>query len=255
VRHWAVGRGRDLGVCDAVPPDATPMLAAVTDRLRPASVRVSYPGVWVREDVWATHGHYLDRHLIPESTFGVPRSRLARGPAGQAASARPIDYELPRHGEAEGPLDRPVAIALEHLAELTRYGSRLLAHVDLTAVTARALDLQVRRAAVPAIVEVATRLGVDARSVIFGHVHRAGPRNERPSAWRRRPDWAPAAGGPQVYNTGSWVYEPMLLDGNSPPHPYWPGGAVLVEGGREPQVLSLLDDLPGDQLTGARRQY
>ena len=29
----------------------------------PASVRVAYPGVWVREDVYATHGHYLDCHL------------------------------------------------------------------------------------------------------------------------------------------------------------------------------------------------
>jgi hypothetical protein len=28
-----------------------------------ASVRFAYPGLWVREDVYATHGHYLDRHL------------------------------------------------------------------------------------------------------------------------------------------------------------------------------------------------
>lgn len=257
VHEWAVGRGAALGICDVVPRDATPALAAVTELLKPASVRVSYPGVWVREDVWATHGHYLDRHLIPESTFGLPRGRLARGGPGDRKRTRPIDYELPRRGGSESLLgeilNRPVAAVLEHLAELTRYGSRLLQVVDLTTITTRALDLQVRRAAVPAIVETAARLGVDARAVIFGHVHRAGPREEPPARLRRRPDWAPADGGPHVFNTGSWVYEPMLLDGTGPPHPYWPGGAVLVEGTEEPRVLGLLDDLPADLLRGSRR--
>lgn len=256
VHQWAVRRGPKLGICDEVPRDATPMLAAVTEVLAPATLRVSYPGFWVTDDVWATHGHYLDRHLIPESTFGLPRGRLARGGPPQEASARSIDYELARRGGSEGLLgeilDRPVAVVLEHLAELTRYGSRLLQRIDLTTITTRALDLQVRRAAVPAIVETAARLGVDARAVIFGHVHRAGPREEPPARLRRRPDWAPAPGGPHVFNTGSWVYEPVLLDGSTPPNPYWPGGAVLVEDGKEPRVLGLLDDLGADQLRGSR---
>lgn len=259
VRHWALERGAQLGLGDAVPCDATESLAAVTAQLGPATVRVSYPGFWVREDVWATHGHYLDRHLIPESTFGLPRGRLARGRAAGTASARVIDYELPRRGRgtsSEGLfgelLERPLAVVLEHLAELTRYGSRLLQHVNLTSVTARALDFQVRRAAVPAMVETTTRLGLDARSVIFGHVHRLGPRDERSGALRRA-DWSPVPDGPRVYNTGSWVYEPMLLDGVDPPHPYWPGGAVLVEDEAEPRALALLDDLSGDELRGSVR--
>ena len=258
VRHWALDRGSRLGLCDEVPLDASESLSAVSARLGPAAVRVSYPGFWVREDVWATHGHYLDRHLIPESTFGLPRGRLARGRA-DAGSARVIEYELPRRGRgtsSEGMfgelLERPLAVVLEHLAELTRYGSRLLQHVNLTSVTARALDFQVRRAAVPAMVETTTRLGVEARSVIFGHVHRLGPRDE-PSGPMRRTDWVPAPGGPCMYNTGSWVYEPMLLDGVEPPHPYWPGGAVLVEDGAEPRPLALLDDLSGDELRGSAR--
>jgi UDP-2,3-diacylglucosamine pyrophosphatase LpxH len=257
VREWALRRGPELGVSDAVPRDATPALEAVTDLLGPAAVRASYPGFWVREDVWGTHGHYLDRHLIPESTFGLPRGRLARRDPPHRASALAIDYELPRRGRRAGPegllgdvLERPLAVVLEHLAELTRYGSRVLRHVDLTRITARALDLQVRRAAVPAIVEAAARLGVDARSIVFGHVHRAGPVDGRPAPARGHSDWMPAPGGPRVYNTGSWVYEPLLLDGGGPPHPYWPGGAVLVEDGLEPRVLALLDGLDGDALTG-----
>ena len=259
VRQWTLERGARLGVCDAVPPDATEPLAAVVNHLGPGAVRVSYPGFWVRDDVWATHGHYLDRHLIPESTFGLPRGRLAQGRPSDAASARVIDYELPRRGRgtsSEGLfgelLERPLAVVLEHLAELTRYGSKLLAHVDLTSVTARALDFQVRRAAVPAMVETTTRLGIDARAIIFGHVHRLGPRDEPQGPLRRR-DWAPGSDGPRVFNTGSWVYEPMLLDGVEPPHPYWPGGAVLVEDGEEPRALALLDDLSGDELRGSVR--
>jgi hypothetical protein len=179
VRQWALQRGPELGLCDEVPLDATPSLAAVTEPLGATNVRVSYPGFWVREDVWATHGHYLDRHLIPESTFGLPRGRLAHGGAPSGGGVRPIDYELARRVESQGLLghliNRPVAIVLEHLAELTRYGSRLLRYINLTPITVWALDLQVRRAAVPAMVEASTRLGVDAHSVIFGHVHRRGP--------------------------------------------------------------------------------
>jgi hypothetical protein len=259
VRQWALNRGARLGVCDAVPLDASGPLSDVVNHLGPGAVRVSYPGFWVRDDVWATHGHYLDRHLIPESTFGLPRGRLARARAADAGHARVIDYELPRRGRgtsSEGLfgelLERPLAVVLEHLAELTRYGSRFLQHVDLTSLTAGALDFQVRRAAVPAMVKTATRLGVDARFIIFGHVHRLGPRDEPQGPLRRR-DWAPAHDGPRVCNTGSWVYEPMLLDGVDPPHPYWPGGAVLVEDGQPPRAVALLDDLSGNELRGSTR--
>ena len=28
-----------------------------------ASSRIAYPGIWLRDDVYATHGHYMDCHL------------------------------------------------------------------------------------------------------------------------------------------------------------------------------------------------
>jgi len=246
VRRWALARGRELGLADEVPIGATPQLRAVCELLSAAPVRVEYPGTWVRDDVWATHGHYLDRHLLPESTFGLPRGLLART-ARSRPRLSPADYELSRHRHARsiGPwaqlLERPLATVLEHLAELTRYGSHLVRDVRLRPFTWRMLDLQVRLAAVPAVAHVATRLGVDARWVVFGHVHRAGPLDgER---------WEPVTGGPAIVNTGSWVYEPLLLDRSSPPHPYWPGTAVLVEDDGSPQVLRLLDGFPGARLS------
>jgi hypothetical protein len=44
------------------------------------------------------------------------------------------------------------------------------------------------------------------------------------------------------------VYEPLLLHRATPPHPYWPGGAVVVDGERDPVAVGLLDDLPAGAL-------
>lgn len=252
IRAWALARGPALGLADAVAPDATPALAEVTALLAGPSLRVSYPGTWVRDDVWATHGHYLDRHLVPETTFGLPRGRVARA---EVTPALPIEYEWARRARRRVGAsaswwtrlrERPLATVLEQLAELTRYGTYLLRGARLTALTAAALDLQVRRAAVPAMALASVRLGVDARWVVFGHVHRAGPAGDE--------RWQPRPNGPALLNTGSWVYEPLLLDHATPPHPYWPGGAVLVDGDAEPHTLGLLDAIPGERLAGGRRR-
>jgi hypothetical protein len=112
----------------------------------------------------------------------------------------------------------------------------------LTSATARLVDAQMRHSAMPAMAEVARRLGVDAEWIVFGHVHRAGPRDEA--------EWRPFAAGPRLLNTGAWLYEPMLVDRARPPHPHWPGGAALLQPGRPPQSIGLLDDLSPAQLTG-----
>lgn len=249
VRDWVRARGSALGLDDPVPVDATPLLGAVTAMLAPARVRVTYPGFWVREDVWATHGHYLDRHLVPESTFGLRR----RGLATPVAGAVPGDYERARRrarraqnarqsrGSVSSLRERPLATTLEHLAELTRHTGDLLRGAHLTRLTAGALDIQARRAAVPALAHAAGRLGVQAPWVVFGHIHRPGPDPGQ--------QWQPWPGAPRLLNTGSWVYEPLLLDHASPPHPYWPGTAVLVTDEGEPQLLGLLDGLSGAELT------
>jgi hypothetical protein len=89
---------------------------------------------------------------------------------------------------------------------------------------------------------VIRRLDVDATDVIFGHVHRGGPSAEDAVA-----HWSGEDGAPRVYNTGSWVYEPLLLGRAHPPHPYWPGGAILVDGGT-PRYVRLLDEVPAAEL-------
>src|SRR5205085_361563 len=80
VTAWVKRIGPGLAVDSRVPVDATPALAAVTSWLAPASVQVHYPGVWLAPGVWATHGQYLDRHLLPESALGGTRGLLGRVP-------------------------------------------------------------------------------------------------------------------------------------------------------------------------------
>lgn len=252
IRAWIRARGQDLSVDTVVAPGATPALARVVSWLGPARVRVRYPGVWLGERIWATHGHYLDHHLVPESPVGLPRGPLRRPPRSPAA---PLDYERGRirsHHSRDAllarALQRPVSTLAEVVAELARTAMlpnlpRMLMRAGLTPLTAAMIDVQVRHATLPALARVLARLGVDADWVVFGHVHRLGPlASDRPDDWRARD------GGPRLLNSGSWLYEPLLIDRASPPHPYWPGGAVLIEPGCEPRTVGLLDGLAADDL-------
>jgi Calcineurin-like phosphoesterase len=76
------------------PGEASPMVERLAEWAAPASVRFAYPGLWLRPDVYAMHGHYLDCHLtvptIERLSVGV-MSRLLGRPAGSFAGAS--DYE------------------------------------------------------------------------------------------------------------------------------------------------------------------
>jgi hypothetical protein len=255
VRPFLREHGVPSAVDGALPIDATPMLARVASWLEPAWVRAHYPGVWLDEGAWATHGHYLDRHLLPEVAYGIARGLLGRVPRDQA---RPSDYEQPGRPSFSRLeafltrwLPRPLATLAEDVAELLRAASmpgvpRRLLGQRVAPLNATLLGAQMRRASLPALARVVHRLGVDADHVIFGHVHRLGPLpGDDPRRWRG----LPAAGaGPRILNSGSWVYEPLLLHGARAPHPYWPGGAVLLEAGEAPRPVGLLDHLGPESL-------
>jgi hypothetical protein len=252
VQPWIARAGSGLAPDSRVPSDATPALSRLAGWLAPARVRVHYPGVWLSPGVWATHGHYLDRHLLPESAVGVTRGLLGRRPQTDAV---PVDYELagePALARAEAAvmrvLPRPLAALVEDAAELARASTmpmapRRLLRPRLAPVNAWLLGLQMRRASVPALLHVVSRLGVEADWVLFGHVHRLGP-----LAGDLEAQWRSPQGRPQVANAGSWVYEPLLVHDATPPHPYWPGGALVLDEGAEPRAVGLLDEVPARAL-------
>jgi calcineurin-like phosphoesterase family protein len=84
-----------LSVAQVIAPaDASPMLARIAEWLSPVPLRAAYPGLWVRDDVYATHGHYLDCHLtVPtlERLSVGAMGRLLGRPASEFA--RVEDYE------------------------------------------------------------------------------------------------------------------------------------------------------------------
>jgi predicted phosphodiesterase len=251
VRPWVRRRGPALRTATDVPADATPVLASVCAMLAPARVRVSYPGVWLDERVWATHGHYLDRHLMPESAIGIARGILGRAPRD---GALPIEYEHARRPSLTRTarwLPRPVAGLLNDIAELVRASTmpqRSMLHRGFAPVTSMVLGLQMRHASIPAMARVSHRLGIAADWVVFGHVHRLGPLAADDPA-----QWQGPEGSPRLLNTGSWLYEPLLIHRARAPHPYWPGGAVMLEPGREPRAVGLLDDLSVPELYAPRQ--
>ena len=77
-------------------------------------------------------------------------------------------------------------------------------------------------------------LEIDADHVIFGHTHRAGP-----FARDSESDWTTPE-GVRLMNSGSWAYEPAFLSPTPNQSPYWPGGCVVVEDGKAPELKRLL---------------
>jgi hypothetical protein len=73
---------------------ASSMLAAIAGWAAPARVSVAYPGLWLREDVYATHGHQLDCHLsVPTmECLGIAMTARALGKR-TSELASPADYE------------------------------------------------------------------------------------------------------------------------------------------------------------------
>jgi UDP-2,3-diacylglucosamine pyrophosphatase LpxH len=244
VRPWLRHNGALLTVDAAVPADSGPVLARIASWLAPAEVSVRYPGVWLSDRVWATHGHYLDRHLLPESAYGVLRRTPQDGRVsvhdyerGRRPSAARVESTLTRW------LPRPLAALADDGAEWLRAATmpsvprRLQAH-RIAPLTVRVLGTQMQRASIPALARVVHRLGVDADFVIFGHVHRLGPLPEDDAVL-----WQAPNGGPRIVNSGAWTYEKLLLHGAGPPHAYWPGGAVYLDGAGPPRALGLLEHL------------
>ena len=257
VRPWLAARlsaGRPLRPATRLPRSATPALAELAGWLAPARVEVRYPGAWLSGGVYATHGHYSDRLL-----GAALRGRLGDGPAGRA---RVADFERAPGADAGGLEDTLAAILPDGMgdglgeafgtARRTLLGGLpLLATLPgargVAAAAALVMEQGVhRRGAIPAMAEVTRRLRLPAEHVLFGHIHRRGPLAEDPDGlWRPLGD-----DGPRLYNSGSWVWDSALIGPPGRVRPYRPGGAILLDGDRQPEVLDLLSGVPDRVLRG-----
>lgn len=76
------------------PEDASPMARQLADWAAPARVQIAFPGLWVREDVYAIHGHYLDVHITVPTLERIAVSLMGKMVSRPQESLRSIDdYE------------------------------------------------------------------------------------------------------------------------------------------------------------------
>ncbi|MCW3063041.1 MAG: hypothetical protein JWN32_213 [Solirubrobacterales bacterium] len=235
-------------------------LARLARAAQPAAFSVAYPGLRLRQDVFATHGHYLDIHLTVPTFERLGVGLMGRVTGSMPERATPEDYE--RHLE---PLYAWLGAVAEHAPPGRRASGagasvrawralsgsgghrvvRLLALRAAATVALRAANraglgplqtdvanLDLRRATLAAMREVVSRLGIDADHVLFGHTHRSGP-------WGENGDWR-APGGARLWNTGCWVFERHYLSRTPGESPYWPGVAIALDADGPPRLERLL---------------
>jgi hypothetical protein len=264
------------------PAEVSPALARIAEWASPARVRVAYPGLWVRPDVYATHGHYLDSHLT------VPTlERLSVGAMARVLGRRVTTFDCVGDYEAMG---APVFAWRDAVARDARTGNALngLATVnawrtlrgrgDLGGTSAGQASRRLSRAAAvrrlraralvgtfPIAIAVLNRAGLGPlkAEVSTAELRRAGLRAMGEVAARlgledayvvfghtHRTGPLPGdeerewrgRGGARLINAGSWTYASIFMTTTPGESPYWPGGCVLVEDSGPPVVLRLLQD-------------
>jgi predicted phosphodiesterase len=242
--------------------------------LAPAAVQVAYPGIWLRDDVYATHGHYLDVHCTTPTLEVLGARAMARMVGAVPASATPDDYEallapiyawIQASAQRAAPTRRAAGggTAIDVWRELEGSGRRRTPRrlavrngfrVAVAAVNRAGLGPvhpslsgpAMRRAGLAAMTEAAGRLGLAPAHLIFGHTHRAGMlAGDAAGEWR-----TPA--GTALHNAGCWVFETHFM-GDRPrgASPYWPGGVLVLDDDGPPRLERLLGDVPAGVLLGS----
>jgi predicted phosphodiesterase len=240
-RRRAAGAPTALGLEHvSVPEPGDPLAHLARSMGGETELVMAYPGIWLRADVYATHGHYLDCHN-EVATFEC----LARRATEKLIREPRNGYRTPDDYEA---VLEPLYRAIYRVAQSQR--ARVLAR------TAKAMVRwgeglagyrgPRRRPGLGAMAQVVERLTIEAGYVVFGHLHRPGPASADEQCWR-------TATGVRLVNSGSWVYEPAYLGAIPADSPYWPGTCVVVAGDRPPELRGLLRGLTSEQL-GVRQR-
>lgn len=241
-------------------------LAAELARMLPGSdVALAYPGLRIRADVYALHGHYLDLHMVVprlECILGRAMARRMLGPdphfrtsadyeravgplyslsyslaqgggGGTASRFSNLSRDVWARAHSDGAIGAflvgrvaiPTGVAALNLAGLGPYSA------DLTSDG-------LRQAGLRGIADVLRNLGVEAEHVVFGHTHRHGPlpHEEDEPGWRT-PD------GTRLWNTGSWFLESALVGERRQKSAYWPGGVIYVRDSGPPDPVNVLRDV------------
>jgi predicted phosphodiesterase len=268
--------GAPLGLEHRYDPSPGPT-GRLAEWLAPARLTLAYPGIWLREDVYATHGHYIDPHLTLPRAECIAAAAVMRLTGPLPAAAGPADYERVLapiyglgYGAAQGRRRRyrrpghPAESAWMTLSGNDGAGGfrkqlrgrairaafpPLIAGVNRLLRAEFVADVSsdaIFRSGIDAAVEMAARLGVDGGHVITGHTHRGGP-EPGDGEW-------PLRGGGRLHNTGNWIFATAFHNPGRPPGPYWPGTVTWLEDEGPPRRVHLLRERShGEMIEAIRR--
>lgn len=258
--------GKPLGLEQRTGPQSSKPLSRIAAAMPGAEIELAYPGIWIRPGTYATHGHYIDAHMSIPRLEAIAVSATARATGGMAPPPRtPDDYEAVltplyafAYALAQGSTRARRVLGMDYSRKVWRridtgrgIRSRALTGVAIPSAVwalnrarmgpfeAKLSGAALRESGIRAMNDLIAALELDAREVVFGHTHRPGP-------LPRDRDW-----DPRLYNTGSWLYEPNLIQSTPAESPYWPGCVLFIDGDKPPELRRLLLDVARAELDAA----
>ena len=257
------------------PAEASPAAATLAGWLGASRVSMAYPGLWLRDDVYATHGHYLDCHSTLPTFERLAAGAMARllGPL-PAGALGPDDYERllepiyawigavaqrasgdgrAAHGSSARTLgmlagDGRHPLRGRALARLVPAGVGLLNRAGIGPVSPDLSREQVRRSGYErpwhhVVGGSGFKRGMSCSATPTGP---ARCRGDETGPWL-------TPGGVSLHNSGNWVYEPGLL-ARGPQSPFWPGSCLsLATTGRRCCTACWGGARPADMAWASRR--
>ncbi len=223
------------------------LLGRLAELLPGPSLSLAYPGVWLRDDVFATHGHQVDVHMTVPRPEAIMCSVMRRVTL-RRAPASPADYEAivdPLYSLFHGIAQASSQTTMEKTGGASRNVWQMLQAGGLG-------GFAVGRVVVPAGVLALNRAGfgpfrpeitgaelrdsglramseaVDSH----GHPRRARPLRAHPppvAGRGARPRLASQPTGALLHNTGSWYHEGSLISDAGASSPYWPGWVTWLD--------------------------
>jgi predicted phosphodiesterase len=222
---------------------------------------LAYPGLKLRPDVYATHGHYLDLHLTVPRLESIAASGMGRLTGLGRTARTAADYETilgPLYAFYSGLAEGTSGRVLARGGSLSRrvwtrantdgrpsVGGFMLGRVAIPGAVAGLNGLglgpfratltgeELRRAGLLAMGRVAEALAPGVEHVIFGHTHRPGPLAHDDVA-----EWT-SLSGTRLWNSGSWLHESAFVR-TGRDSPYWPGTVLWLVDEDPPRIENVL---------------
>jgi hypothetical protein len=225
-----------------------------------AQVTLAYPGLRLRPDVYATHGHYLDLHMTVPRLEAIGASAMGRLTGRGRVCETAADYEVvlaPMYAFLAGLAQGASPVVLERggrasrslwqtvngngrlgrflLGRLTIPGAvAVLNRAGLGPFTPELTGEGLRRSGLQAMGRVAESLVPGIEHVVFGHTHRPGPLPDDDRA-----EWT-SPSGIRLWNSGNWLQDPAFVRRSDVRSPYWPGTVLLLEDTGPPRLENAL---------------